>query len=124
MIRLGYHRFFEDIHPKLDPVTQLAMYGRKYGNSLCHAWAGAAPIMALSRGVLGIEPTEPGYRSCVVAPQRSGLDWVRGAVPTPKGAIELELDGARGAVTLPAGVSARLADGRVVNGPGRHVLTA
>jgi hypothetical protein len=124
MIRLGYRRFFEDIHPKLDPVTQLAMYGRKYGNSLCHAWAGAAPIMALSRGVLGIEPTEPGYRSCVVAPQRSGLDWVRGAVPTPKGAIELELDGARGAVTLPAGVSARLADGRVVNGPGRHVLTA
>ncbi len=122
MIRQGYRRFFEDIHPTFEPPAQLAMYGRKYGNSLCHAWAGAAPVMALSRGVLGVEPTEPGYRVCTIAPQRCGLEWVRGAVPTPTGVIEVEWHGERGAVTLPQGVSARLAHNRVIEGPGRFAI--
>lgn len=122
MIRHGYRRFFEDIHPALDPTAQLAMYGRRYGNSLCHAWAGAAPIMTLSRGVLGVEPTSPGYRTCTVAPQRCGLEWVRGAVPTPTGAIGVEWQGQRGQVTLPPNVSARLPDGRVVDGAGPHSI--
>lgn len=124
MIRLGYHRFFEDILPEKDPLAQLAMYGRKYANSLCHAWAGAAPVMALSRGVLGVEPLEPGYRVCLVAPQRCGLDWVRGAVPTPAGLIEVEWRGQAGKVTLPAGITARLADGHAVKGPGSFPLPA
>ena len=119
MIQQGYRRFFEDIHPTLEPVAQLAMYGRKYGNSLCHAWAGAAPVMVLSRGVLGVEPVEPGYRRCSIAPQRCGLEWVRGAVPTPSGVIEIEWHGERGTVTVPRGVSARLADDRVIEGPNR-----
>jgi alpha-L-rhamnosidase len=119
MIQQGYRRFFEDIHPTLEPLAQLAMYGRKYGNSLCHAWAGAAPVMALSRGVLGVEPIEPGYRVCTIAPQRCGLEWVRGAVPTPTGIIEIEWHGERGAVTLPPGISARLSDDRVIEGPDR-----
>ena len=119
MIRSGHNRFFEDIWPAKDPVAQLAMYGRKYANSLCHAWAGAAPVMALSRGVLGVEPIEPGYRVCTVAPQRCGLEWVRGAVPTTGGPIEVEWRGAAGQLTLPSGITARLADGRAVQGPGR-----
>lgn len=119
MLRQGYNRFFEDIWPARDPLAQLGMYGRKYANSLCHAWAGAAPVMALSRGVLGIEPLEPGYGLCSVAPQRCGLDWVRGAVPSPAGPIEVEWHASSGQLSLPAGLSARLRDGRVVRGPGR-----
>ena len=119
MIRSGYNRFFEDIWPARDPVSQLAMYGRKYANSLCHAWAGAAPVMAISRGVLGVEPIEPGYYVCRVAPQRCGLEWVRGTVPVPAGLIEIEWHGAAGQLTLPAGITARLGDGRVLLGPGQ-----
>jgi len=118
MIQLGYRRFFEDIWPAKDPQSQLAMYGRKFANSLCHAWAGAAPVMAISRGVLGIEPVEPGYRVCTVAPQRCGLEWVRGAVPTPAGLIEVEWRGTNGKVSLPSGITARLSNGRAVTGPG------
>jgi hypothetical protein len=118
MLRMGYRRFFEDIHPTKDPAAQLAMYGRRYANSLCHAWAGAAPVMALSRGVLGVEPLEPGYRVCEVKPQPCGLEWVKGSVPAPGGPIEVEWKGTKGEVRLPGGVSARIA-GKLAQGPGR-----
>jgi alpha-L-rhamnosidase len=122
MINNGYNRFFEDVWPEKDPVSQLAMYGRKYANSLCHAWSGAAPVMALSRGVLGVEPVEPGYRICTVKPQLCGLEWVRGSVPAPTGLIEVEWKGHAGQFTLPTGVIARLDGGRSVAGPGRFPL--
>ena len=119
IIQRGYHRFFEDIQGGKDPNLQLGMYGRKYAASLCHAWAGAAPVMAISLGILGIAPLEPGYRLCTVAPQPCGLKSVKGAVPTPHGVITLEWHGARGEVALPPGVSARLSDGRLVSGSAR-----
>jgi len=78
--------------------------------------------MALSRGVLGVEPIEPGYRVCAVAPQRCGLDWVRGAVPTPQGPIEIEWRGSKGELTLPAGIASRLHGGDTFNGPGRFPI--
>ena len=124
MIRQGYGRFFEDIDATKDENAQLGMYGRKYATSLCHAWAGAAPVMALSRGVLGVEPVEPGYRVCTVTPQRCGLDWVRGAVPTNRGLIEIEWSGAKGEIKLPSDVTARVGEGRSYNGPGRFSITA
>jgi alpha-L-rhamnosidase len=123
MIQSDYHRFFEDVEPAKDANAQLGMYGRKYATSLCHAWAGAAPVMALSRGVLGIEPVEPGYIVCAITPQRCGLDWVRGAVPTNRGPIEIEWRGTKSEVSLPSDVTARLADGRSLRGPGRFSIT-
>jgi alpha-L-rhamnosidase len=123
MIQSGYHRFFEDVEPAKNANAQLAMYGRKYATSLCHAWAGAAPVMALSRGVLGIEPVGPGYSVCTIAPQACGLDWVRGAVPTNQGPIEIEWRGTKGEITLPSSVTASLAEGRTFNGPGRFSIT-
>jgi alpha-L-rhamnosidase len=69
--------------------------------SLCHAGADAALVIAISRGVLGIELTEAGYRVCRVAPQRRALDWIRGAVPTPRGAIAIEWRGFKGEARLP-----------------------
>ena len=123
MIQSGYHRFFEDVEPGKDVKAQLVMYGRNYGNSLCHAWAGAAPVMALSRGVLGIEPVEPGYTVCVITPQPCGLEWVRGAVPTNRGSIEIEWHGTKGEVTLPSDVTMRLKEGDNFKGPGRFPTT-
>jgi hypothetical protein len=123
LIRQGYRRFFEDIEPAKDSPAQLAMYGRKYGASLCHAWAGAAPVIAISRGVLGVEPVEPGYAVCAIEPQPCGLDSARGAVPTLSGLIEIEWSGDSGEVKLPPGVAARLAGGKNFRGPGRFSFT-
>jgi hypothetical protein len=120
MIERGHSRFFEDIRPAQDDLAQLAMYSRKYGNSLCHAWAGAAPVMLLSRGVLGVEALEPGYALCQVAPAPSGIASGHGAVPTPRGLIEVEWSNGKAEVTLPAATRARLPDGQVVSGKGRH----
>lgn len=122
LVERGYRRFFEDIRPAQDEVAQLAMYSRKYGNSLCHAWAGAAPVMLLSRGVLGVEPLEPGFALCRVTPSTAGIASGYGAVPTPHGLIEVKWSKGKGSVTLPAGVRAKLADGREVSGRGRHAL--
>ncbi|MGA3263013.1 MAG: alpha-L-rhamnosidase C-terminal domain-containing protein [Terracidiphilus sp.] len=122
MIKRGYWRFFEDIEPVKDANEQFAMYGRRYGASLCHVWAGAAPVMAVSRGILGIEPIEPGYKVCSVNPQRCGLEWVRGAVPVPNGAIEVEWQGDKGELRLPDGVVARCRNGSTSRGPGRFDL--
>jgi hypothetical protein len=123
LIRQGYRRFFEDIEPAKDSPAQLAMYGRKYGASLCHAWAGAAPVIAISRGVLGVEPVEPGYAVCAIEPQPCGLDSAHGAVPTLSGLIEIEWSGDSGEVKLPPGVAARLAGGKNFRGPGRFSFT-
>jgi len=116
MVKRGYRRFFEDVEPGKSPDAQLAMYGRKYAASLCHAWAGAAPVMAISRGVLGVEPLEPGYRRCRIAPQRCGLRSVDGSVPTPHGDITVSWQDRHGTATIPAGIVA-LVDGREVSGP-------
>ena len=41
--------------------------------------------------ILGVEPLEPGFRSFRVAPQiPDGIDWVRGAIPTPNGKMKVE----------------------------------
>jgi hypothetical protein len=122
MIERGYRRFFEDIRPAQSNEAQLAMYSRKYGNSLCHAWAGAAPVMLLSRGVLGIEPLEPGFSLCQVTPMPSGIASGYGAVPTPRGLIEVEWSAGKGEVVLPAETKARLPNGQVVTGKGRHSI--
>jgi hypothetical protein len=121
MLEAGYRRFFEDFDPTRDDDTQLAMYDRKYANSLCHAWAGAAPIMLLSCGVLGIQPTAPGYQRCRIAPQTAGVRSGSGTVPTPRGPIKLEWSGRGGSLVLPKGVAAQLSDGREVTG-GTHKL--
>ncbi len=41
--------------------------------------------------ILGIELLEPGFRAFRIAPQiPDGIEWARGAVPTPNGKIEVE----------------------------------
>jgi hypothetical protein len=99
--RRGYVRLIEDIRPGNDEDAQLAMYGQPFGNSLCHAWAGSAVILALTRGVLGVWPTGPGYSTCRIDPQSCGIRFVRGTVPTPRGPITVEVEGGRVDVSLP-----------------------
>lgn len=108
LIDAGYARFPEDIRVEDTRAEQLSFYKRPFGKSLCHAWAGAAPVLALARGVLGVWPTEGGYRECRIRPRLGGLQWVNGAVPVPAGVIRLEVDSRGARVALPEQVSATL----------------
>lgn len=57
--------------------------------SHCHGW-GAGPAYLLPRFVLGVEPVEPGFHKVRIRPQVAGLEWAKGKVCTPHGAIEVE----------------------------------
>ncbi|MDD4992627.1 MAG: alpha-L-rhamnosidase C-terminal domain-containing protein [Paludibacter sp.] len=91
MIREGATSFWEKYNPTDKGTQHLAMYGRPYGKSLCHAW-GASPIYLLGKYYLGIQPTKAGYSEFAINPTLGGLKWMEGAVPTPNGEIKLYMN--------------------------------
>ncbi len=86
MLEAGATTFWEEYTPMLPWDGQLAMYGDKYGKSLCHAW-GASPIYLLGRYYMGVRPTQPGYKAFEVMPNAGGLDWFQGTVPVGEGSV-------------------------------------
>ena len=88
MLREGATTFWEKYNPGDEGVKHLAMYGRPYGKSLCHAW-GASPVYLLGKYYLGIQPTKAGYSEFEIHPDLGGLKWMEGNVPTPHGEIKL-----------------------------------
>lgn len=86
MLKLGATSFWEEYDPTKKGTEHLAMYGRTYGKSLCHAW-GASPLYLLGKYYLGVKPVSPGYARYTIEPQLGGLQWMEGKVPTPTGAI-------------------------------------
>ena len=91
MLREGATSFWEKYNPEDEGTEHLAMYGRPYGKSLCHAW-GASPVYLLGRYFLGVTPTKPGYAEYEVRPALGGLKWIKGSVPTPFGEITVKMD--------------------------------
>lgn len=128
-LALGHSRFPEDLRPDARAIDQLSMYGRPYANSLCHGWAGGAAVVLLSRGMLGISATAPGFVRCRIAPNCGDVAWVKGQMPTPHGVVSIEWDGVQGMLELPA-ITADLVgcvttDGvTTIYGPGRFQLRA
>ncbi|QPH40220.1 alpha-L-rhamnosidase-related protein [Pedobacter endophyticus] len=86
MLKLGATSFWEEYNPDKQGTEHLAMYGRPFGKSLCHAW-GASPIYLLGKYYLGVQPTAPGYATYTIEPMLGGLDWMEGKVPTANGDI-------------------------------------
>jgi len=91
MIREGATSFWEKYNPTDKGTQHLAMYGRPYGKSLCHAW-GASPIYLLGKYYLGIQPIKAGYAEFSITPTLGGLKWMEGTVPTPNGEIKLYMN--------------------------------
>ena len=91
-------------------TTFWEMWSLKTGRltrSHCHGWS-AAPTFFLSSIVMGIWPTKPGFAEVQIKPQLGNLKFVRGAMPTPYGLIEVSFE-RRGSelqttVRLPKGV--------------------
>ena len=91
MLREGATSFWEKYVPAESGTQHLAMYGRPYGKSLCHAW-GASPVYLLGKYYLGVRPTKPGYAEFEIRPALGDLDWLKGDVPTPHGMIHVEMN--------------------------------
>jgi alpha-L-rhamnosidase len=88
MLKLGATSFWEEYNPEKKGAEHLAMYGRPFGKSLCHAW-GASPLYLLGKYYLGVQPTTAGYETYTITPKLGGLEWMEGTVPTPHGDITL-----------------------------------
>ena len=91
MIKEGATSFWEKYNPEETGTQHLAMYGRPYGKSLCHAW-GASPIYLLGKYYLGVQPTKAGYEEFEIRPVLGDLEWMEGDVPTPYGKIHVKMD--------------------------------
>ena len=91
MLREGATSFWEKYNPEETGTQHLAMYGRPYGKSLCHAW-GASPIYLIGKYYLGVQPTKPGYEEYLVKPALGDLQWMEGDVPTPFGKIHVTMN--------------------------------
>jgi hypothetical protein len=78
--------------------------------SLAHAW-GAGVTAWLSREILGIKPTAPGFSTLEITPHLGRtLTSVSGSVPTPHGSVEfaLNLTSGRASATIPPNSIARI----------------
>jgi hypothetical protein len=78
--------------------------------SLAHGWS-AGPTAALSESVLGVRPTALTYSRFDVVPHPGDLQWARGRVPTPHGAVNVDWqhqdDAFSMRVAVPEGTAAR-----------------
>lgn len=77
-----------------------------------HAWS-AHPDYDLLTIVAGIHPAKPGFDAILIEPHMGNLSHLSAAMPTPKGAVEVEYarddNSLKAKVTLPAGVSGEIA---------------
>ena len=122
MLRLGASTFWEKYNPQENGTLHLAMYGRPYGKSLCHAW-GASPLYLLGRYFLGVEPLKPGYEEYAVRPVLGSLRWIDGTVPTPFGVIRVHADSHSATVRSDGGKGTLLFGGRQMPVPANEDVT-
>ena len=90
MLKEGATSFWEVYDPDEKGSGHFAMYGRPFARSLCHAW-GASPVYLLGKHFLGVRPTASGYSSYIVEPHLGMLEWMDGAVPTPRGTVKVNV---------------------------------
>jgi alpha-L-rhamnosidase len=87
--------------PKQDFHASLEADGKKgYYVSLAHGWA-SGPTAWLIEQVLGIEPTAAGFHEVTIRPDLAGLRWARGAEPTPRGLLRVNVEPGAVRLTLP-----------------------
>ena len=122
MLREGATSFWEKYNPEETGCQHLAMYGRPYGKSLCHAW-GASPVYLMGKFYLGVKPTKPGYAEYEVKPTLGGLEWMEGEVPTPFGKVYVKMDARQVTVRSDGGKGTLLVDGKRIEIPvGKEII--
>ena len=122
MLREGATSFWEKYNPEEKGTEHLAMYGRPYGKSLCHAW-GASPLYIIGRYFLGVGPVKPGYEEYEVRPVLGGLEWMEGDVPTPFGKIHVKMDKTSVTVHSDGGQGQLILGDKSINIPANEKVT-
>ncbi|MFW5830499.1 MAG: alpha-L-rhamnosidase C-terminal domain-containing protein, partial [Planctomycetota bacterium] len=78
-------------------------------SSLAQSATGSPPFLFATK-VLGVQATGPGATTCHIAPRASGLNWAKGAVPTPHGPVAVAWTSESGClsadITIPDGMRA------------------
>ena len=92
MLDEGATTFWEQYNPDDKGAEKYAMYGRKYGKSLCHAW-GASPLYLLGRYFAGCSPVGDGTYE--VKPCLCGMKEMHMTVPTVHGSIKVDMNETR-----------------------------
>lgn len=88
MLKLGATSVWEQYIPEEKGIEHYAMYGNKFGRSLCHAW-GAGPICFLGKYCLGVTPTDVSYKTFTVEPHAGKYGSFEGVVPLPGGRVSV-----------------------------------
>ncbi len=105
MLSLGATTFWEDFDTdwldgseRIDVMPkslQSDVHGSKgafcyigYRHSLCHGWS-AGVIPYLAENVLGVRVLEKGMKKLLIQPHLSGLQYVKGSIPTPYGNVSI-----------------------------------
>lgn len=92
--------------------------------SLCHGFS-TTPIHFFQTVILGVRPTKWGCTQCAISPTPLDLDHANGRIPTPQGFLDVSWrrmnDSIWLEVTVPPGMQAVLADGRVLGGGSHQV---
>ena len=115
MVNEGATSFWEGYDPDWPKESSHEMLQsdntQGYVVSLCHGWS-SGPTAWLVEQVLGIEPQGAGFSKVSIRPDLIGLEWARGAEPTPQGPITVDLSragaGMEVQLTLPPGVDAEV----------------
>jgi len=106
MLKMGATTFWEDFDidwmPGSGPIDEIVPPGKKdihgdfgkhcytkFRHSLCHGWAGG-PTAFMSQYILGVFPSEPGYKKIKIMPSLGSLSYAKGKIPTPYGVISIE----------------------------------
>jgi len=98
--------FKEDFHASLQADNRSG-----YFVSLAHGWS-SGPTPWLMEQVLGIHSRGGGFSTVDIRPDPLDLKWVRGAEPTPKGLLKVDIHNETApmsiAIDLPPGVTANV----------------
>jgi len=111
---------------RVGSTVTLEAWDRAYKPNLDwnHAW-GAAPANTIARGLLGVEPLEPGFARFRIRPQVGPLESLSAAVPTIRGTVKISYDKGAYEIVVPANTVAEFCkeDGSTVTlTPGKHII--
>ena len=89
IINMGASTVWEEFDPNMKGTEHYAMYGEPFDKSLCHAW-GAGPIYFIGRYLVGLHPTDAGYKSFELEPKLNVGNY-KVTLPVMNGCIKIEV---------------------------------
>lgn len=88
MLNEGATSFWEEYDPNVRGAEKYAMYGRRFGKSLCHSW-GASPVYLVGRYLVGLSPCGAGYERFTLSPYLDGKTFFESELPAGEGFVRV-----------------------------------